>query len=52
MKTGQTELNVSEGVEAKKSFVEPEISEAVDVIESTSFFIVGTTGNPADITDL
>jgi hypothetical protein len=51
MQTDQTELKVSIGAEAKKPFVEPEISEPVDVIESTSFFIVGSTGNPADVTD-
>lgn len=52
MQTDQIELKVSVGVEATKPFVEPEISEPVDIIESTSFFIVSTTGDPADIPDL
>jgi hypothetical protein len=47
----QTEVKPNAAEEAKKVFVEPEISEPVDVIESTRMFQIqtGTGEVPPDI---
>lgn len=47
----EAHLKVCAGEEAKKPFVEPEISSPVDVLESTLFFQVEVGGGFSDITD-
>jgi hypothetical protein len=47
----QTEVKLSAGEQAKKAFVEPEMSEPADVVESTRFsqIQIGANDNPADL---
>jgi hypothetical protein len=41
---GMNNLNSGEGIESKKTFVEPTISVPVDVLEATTFFQAATSG--------
>lgn len=46
----QIQVRLSEGEQAKKAFVEPEISEPADVVESTRFFQIQIgTSDPPDL---